>query len=191
MKRQIVAVLTVVSLLMGTVILAQEMGGKPAAMKHMAPRAGAGDVMATAMGDTTLTLWVKHVKKSHLESSLQGKGSVTIFAPDNKAFNARTKEDMDAEHADSTILISTIQYHILSGKTLRAADLRSMNGQMLTMDNGLKLPVVVKGQDIMVGNAHVVNADIPATNGVIHVIDRVEIPGKVASLSNAPAPMAK
>jgi len=70
-------------------------------------------------------------------------------------------------------LSKILTYHVVSGK-MEAADLK--DGQELTTVEGSKLKVMVKYGKVMVGNAEVTTADIEASNGVIHVIDKVLLP---------------
>ena len=64
-------------------------------------------------------------------------------------------------------------YHVVSGKTL-AADLK--DGQMITTVEGTMLKVTITIGKVMINGANVISADIPASNGVIHVIDKVLMP---------------
>jgi len=70
-------------------------------------------------------------------------------------------------------LSKILTYHVVSGKTM-AADLK--DGQELTTVEGSKLKVTVTDGMVTVGNAKVIAADIVASNGVIHVIDKVLLP---------------
>jgi uncharacterized surface protein with fasciclin (FAS1) repeats len=183
-----ISVIAAVALLSSTMILAQDYG-EPASTKvqTIAPK---GSILSVVQQDSTMAMFVKHANKSGLSKTLEGKGPFTVFAPTNDAFNARTKEDLDAEHKDLSVLQSTMQYHVISGKQLTTTDLMNMNGQTLAMDNGQTVPVVVQNGQIMVGSARVTGNDILATNGIIHVVDHVLIPGKEAPMST-PVPMGK
>jgi len=143
-------------------------------------------VYNAAKADSSLAMFVKHVNKAGLMKTLEGKGPFTVFAPDNNAFNSRTQADMTAMHNDSTVLISTMKYHVMTGKALSLADLKGMNGQTLTMDNGQVLPVMVTGDKIMVGNANITGTGIMSGNGVIYVVDAVVMPGKAMEMKAAP-----
>jgi uncharacterized surface protein with fasciclin (FAS1) repeats len=188
MKKHIMGLIAAGFLLIGSTVLAQGYDTPTKATTPMAAKPGAGDLLVVASGNSALTLFVKHVNKAGLAKVLQGSGPITVFAPNDAGFNARSQADLDAEHKDMAVLVSTINYHILSGKALRPADLSAMNGQTLTMDNGQTLKVTVNNGDIMVGNAHVVSSDITASNGLIYIIDRVQIPTVVASPKAAPMP---
>jgi uncharacterized surface protein with fasciclin (FAS1) repeats len=180
MKKYTIGWLGVLALLIGMTAYAQDNSSYGSAPQQTASTSTGRDIVSVCSADTMMTMFARHLSKSGLTSTLQGSGPFTVFAPDNAAFNARSKRDLDAEHKDPAVLASTMKYHILTGKSLTAADLSKMDGQMLTMDNGMQLHVRVQGDKIMVGNAHILRSDQTASNGVIHVIDHVEIPGKAS-----------
>lgn len=114
------------------------------------------------------------VKAAGLVETLQGKGPFTVFAPTDAAFAAIQSEvDKLLKPESKQKLSKILTYHVVSGK-MKAADLK--DGQELTTVEGSKLKVVVKDGKVMVGNAKVTTADISASNGVIHVIDKVLLP---------------
>jgi uncharacterized surface protein with fasciclin (FAS1) repeats len=114
------------------------------------------------------------VKAAGLVETLQGKGPFTVFAPTDAAFAAIQSEvDKLLKPESKEKLSKILTYHVVSGK-MKAADLK--DGQELTTVEGSKLKVMVKDGKVMVGNAKVTTADISASNGVIHVIDKVLLP---------------
>jgi uncharacterized surface protein with fasciclin (FAS1) repeats len=130
------------------------------------------DIVAIAATDCkTLTA---AVTAAGLVETLQGKGPFTVFAPTDAAFAAIQSEvDKLLKPENKEKLSKILTYHVVSGKTM-AADLE--DGQELTTVEGSKLKVMVKDGKVMVGNAQVTSADIEASNGVIHVIDKVLLP---------------
>ena len=114
------------------------------------------------------------VTAAGLIPTLQGAGPFTVFAPTDAAF-AAIQSDVDKllkpESKDKLAKILT--YHVVSGKTM-SADLK--DGQEITTVEGGKLKVMIKDGKVMIGNAQVTSADIVASNGVIHVIDKVLVP---------------
>ena len=114
------------------------------------------------------------VTAAGLIPTLQGAGPFTVFAPTDAAF-AAIQSDVDKllkpESKDKLAKILT--YHVVSGKTM-STDLK--DGQEITTVEGGKLKVMIKDGKVMIGNAHVTSADIVASNGVIHVIDKVLMP---------------
>lgn len=114
------------------------------------------------------------VKAAGLVENLQGKGPFTVFAPTDAAFAAIQSEvDKLLKPESKEKLSKILTYHVVSGK-MKAADLK--DGQELTTVEGSKLKVMVKDGKVMVGDAKVTSADISASNGVIHVIDKVLLP---------------
>jgi uncharacterized surface protein with fasciclin (FAS1) repeats len=179
--RMTISLIAALALLGVTALLAQDYGSPATPKIETAPPKGS--IMNIVQNDTTMALFVKHANKAGLTKALEGKGPLTVFAANNDGFNARSKEDIDAEHKEPGVLESTMKYHVIRGKSLTSADLIKMNGQTLTMDNGMKVPIVVQDGHITVGSAHIIGNDIVASNGVIHVVDHVLIPGKEMTVS--------
>ncbi len=144
------------------------------------------DEMAAAVGDVTvlaserddLSTLVAAIEAAGLLETLQGDGPFTIFAPTNDAFEAYLGEmgmTIEDAVADTAALSALLTNHVVS-----AADDSAMVAGMV--DNpfvslaGNELPVTVDGDTITIGGAEIVEADIFATNGVIHVIDTVLAP---------------
>lgn len=114
------------------------------------------------------------VTAAGLVKTLQGTGPFTVFAPTDAAF-ASIQKDVDTllKPENKEKLSKVLTHHVVSGK-LMAADLKE--GKELTTGQGEKLKVHVKVGKVMIGDAHVTSADIHASNGVIHVIDKVLLP---------------
>ena len=114
------------------------------------------------------------VTAAGLVQTLQGEGPFTVFAPTDAAFAAIQKNvDTLLKPENKKKLANILTYHVVSGKAL-AADLK--DGQELTTVQGGKLKVAIKGDKVMIGDAHVTTADVAASNGVVHVIDKVLMP---------------
>lgn len=114
------------------------------------------------------------VTAAGLVETLQGKGPFTVFAPTDAAF-AHIQKDVDSllKSENKKKLISILTYHVVSGNTM-AADLQ--DGQELTTVEGGKLKVSIKNGKVMINDANVTMADVGASNGVIHIIDKVLMP---------------
>lgn len=114
------------------------------------------------------------VSAAGLAETLQGDGPFTVFAPTDSAFTTIQKDvDNLLKPENKAQLAKVLTYHVVSGK-LVASDLR--DGQELTTVEGQKLKVSIKNGVVMVGNARVIATDVDASNGVIHVIDKVLLP---------------
>jgi len=127
-----------------------------------------------AIATTSAKTLAAAVQAAGLVETLQGDGPFTVFAPTDAAF-ASIQSDVDQllEPENKAKLAKILTYHVVSGK-MHAADLK--DGQELTTVEGGKLHVVIKDGTVTVGNATVTSADIIASNGVIHVIDKVLLP---------------
>jgi uncharacterized surface protein with fasciclin (FAS1) repeats len=127
-----------------------------------------------AIASTSAKTLAAAVTAAGLVKTLQGTGPFTVFAPTDAAF-ASIQKDVDTllKPENKEKLSKVLTHHVVSGK-LSAADLK--DGKELTTVQGEKLKVHVQGGKVMVGDAHVTSADIHASNGVIHVIDKVLLP---------------
>ena len=109
-----------------------------------------------------------------LVATLQGEGPFTVFAPTDEAFAAAGIDlsTFDNDEANAT-LTDILTYHVYAG-SVAAADVT--DGMVATMVNGDDATFTVVNGTVMVGDATVTTADVTASNGVIHVIDKVLMP---------------
>lgn len=114
------------------------------------------------------------VTQAGLTDTLKGTGPFTVFAPTNDAFKAVPQKTLDEVAANPALLKSVLTYHVLAAK-VSAADVK--NGNVKTVQ-GANVAVSKAGEFVTVEDAMVQKADIAATNGVIHTIDRVLMPPK-------------
>jgi uncharacterized surface protein with fasciclin (FAS1) repeats len=133
-----------------------------------------GTVVDIAAGNANFSTLVTAVKAAGLAETLSGKGQFTVFAPTNRAFAALPKGTLakllKPENRDA--LRQVLTYHVVSGE-LMAKNLRS--GRVATVE-GSRVTVRVQHGRVRVNNARVVTADVDASNGVVHAIDRVLLP---------------
>jgi uncharacterized surface protein with fasciclin (FAS1) repeats len=132
------------------------------------------DIATTAMSTGIHTSLVAALSAAELVATLQGDGPFTVFAPTDQAF-ADAGIDLAAFTTDEDIatLTDILLYHVYSG-SVNAASVT--DGLTVAMVNGDDASFTVTGGNVMVGDATVVLADVPASNGVIHVIDKVLMP---------------
>ncbi len=152
----------------------QQVAGNTKTASSPAPTAAAKDIVGIASGDAQFKTLTKALTAAGLVPTLQGKGPFTVFAPTDAAFAALPKgtvEDL-LKPANKAKLTKILTYHVVSGAVL-STSLKS--GDVPTVEK-TPLKVVVAGGKVTVGGANVVKADIKASNGVIHVIDKVLIP---------------
>jgi uncharacterized surface protein with fasciclin (FAS1) repeats len=138
--------------------------------------AKAADIVDTAIAAGSFTTLVTAVEAAGLVETLKGDGPFTVFAPTDEAFAALPEGTVAGllEPANRDQLVAVLTYHVVPGRVMSGAAagqsvmLETVQGQTLTVDG--------TGARVTVDGANVVQADIEATNGVIHVIDRVVLP---------------
>jgi uncharacterized surface protein with fasciclin (FAS1) repeats len=140
--------------------------------------AAEGDLLVVASGRDDLTILVAAVEAAGLTGALTGEGPFTIFAPNDDAFEDYLGEmGMTAEDAlaDTEFLSTLLQGHVVEAGDDSAMVAGMVDNPFVSLA-GTELPVTVDGDTITIGGAEIVEADIFATNGVIHVIDTVLAP---------------
>ncbi|MGH0029386.1 MAG: fasciclin domain-containing protein [Myxococcota bacterium] len=132
------------------------------------------NIVSIASGSQDHTTLVAALEAADYVTSVAASGPLTVFAPTNAAFDALPDGTvatlLEPENADQ--LRRVLQYHVTTS-ALEADGLR--DGQTLGMANGKKTTVYRDGETLMVNDATVV-ASIPASNGMVHVIDKVLLP---------------
>ena len=126
-----------------------------------------------AAGDARLQTLVAALDAAGLVGTFSAEGSYTVFAPTDDAFAALPEGALDGLLADTDALADVLRYHVapqaLDSQAVIAA------GTVTTLDGG-ELTVEIDGDAVLVAGATVAEADILASNGVIHVIDAVLLP---------------
>ena len=131
-------------------------------------------IAAVATGNKDLSTLVAALKAGDLVTTLEGKGPYTVFAPTNAAFaDIQSTVDTLLEPGNKTDLQQVLTYHVVPG-TYTAADLK--DGQKLKTVEGQDLTVSIKDGVVKVNDATVEATDITASNGVVHVINKVLVP---------------
>ncbi len=126
----------------------------------------------TAAQTPSLSTLNKLIADAGLTDTLRGAGPYTVFAPTDDAFKAVPAKTMEALAKDKDQLKSVLMYHVLPGK-VSAAEIK--NGKTKTAQ-GSELVIAKAGGFVTVEEALVTQADVAASNGVVHVIDRVLLP---------------
>jgi uncharacterized surface protein with fasciclin (FAS1) repeats len=142
------------------------------------PLASAGatnerNIVQTAVAAGQFKTLVALVKQAGLAGALQGKGPFTVFAPTDAAFAKVPKATLAALKHDRAKLRAVLLYHVLKGKVTAAKVVKLRSVKTL---NGQSVKIRVSHGKVTIGGARIVKTDIAASNGVIHVIDRVLIP---------------
>ncbi len=133
------------------------------------------DVVKVAVGSKDHTTLVAAVKQAELVTSLSNAGPFTVFAPTNAAFDKVPRETLDALMTDEkkADLQNILQYHVT---TSALKPEYFTDGQSLGMVNGDNITVSVKDGKIILNGSATIVASIPASNGIVHVIDAVLLP---------------
>lgn len=146
------------------------------------------NIIENAVNSSDHTTLVAAVKAAGLVDTLSGPGPFTVFAPTNDAFAKLPAGTVDTllQPANLTTLQSVLTYHVVPGR-VTAAELLAMikaggGRARLTTVQGGQLTASVMGGRVMLtdtkgGMAHVTQADVMQSNGVIHVTDAVSLPG--------------
>lgn len=118
-------------------------------------------------------------------------GPFTVFAPTDEAFATALSDlgiSAEALLADTATLTSILQYHVIDGE-VPAATVVTLDGQSATTLNGAPIEISVEGSSVVLnGSVNVVQTDIAACNGIIHVIDAVLLPPTEGGSTDTTAP---
>ena len=143
--------------------------------------APAKNIVELAQATPDLSILVEAVVAAGLAATLSGAGPFTVFAPTNAAFASLLGElgvTKEALLADKTLLTAVLTYHVLGSKVESSqiplgAAIKTVQGANLTINSvGMGLAIT----DARGRNANIVTANIQASNGVVHVIDKVILP---------------
>ncbi len=134
-----------------------------------------GTIVDVAVGAGSFTTLVAAVKAAGLAGALSGKGPFTVFAPTDAAFAKLPPGTVESllKPENKKKLQAILLYHVVKGD-VTSSDLK--DGEQVTTLEGQPVTIGISGGVVNVNGATVVKADIPASNGVIHVIDTVLIP---------------
>jgi uncharacterized surface protein with fasciclin (FAS1) repeats len=138
-----------------------------------APAAGK-NIVQTAVAAGQFKTLVALVKQAGLAGALSGSGKLTVFAPTDAAFRKVPKATLAKLGRDRALLRSVLLYHVAKGNVKAAQVIKLKSAPTL---NGKRVRISVRnGMVYLNGNSRVLKTDVRASNGTIHVIDRVLIP---------------
>ncbi len=147
-----------------------------AAMLVAASPAAAADIVETAVSNGSFKTLTAALQAAGLVETLKGKGPYTVFAPTDEAFKklpAGTVETL-LKPENKAQLQKVLTYHVVSGNVM-SGDLKGKTTNAKTVE-GSAVRIDASGNAVKVDDAVVTQADISASNGIIHVIDRVIMP---------------
>jgi uncharacterized surface protein with fasciclin (FAS1) repeats len=133
------------------------------------------NIVDTARDAGTLSTLVRIIDSAGLETTLAGDGLFTIFAPSDEAFAALPEGAVDALFAEPATLLEILTYHVTPGRITTAEAGRRR--RLLTFQ-GEEL-LLSANEVLQVDGARVLDPDVEASNGLIHVIDRVLLPAQI------------
>ena len=147
--------------------------GSATAAAPPADAAASKTIVGVAAGDPQFSTLVKLVKSAGLAGTLS-KGSYTVFAPTNKAFAKVPKSTLAALAKDKAMLKAVLTYHVVKGKVPASKVVTLKSAKTV---NGASVKISVKsGKVYLNGSTRVTKTDIKASNGIIHVINKVLLP---------------
>ncbi len=184
MKFQLFAVAAVSAFALAACAPAETVTTQPAAVEEpiVEPVAetpvALGTVVDIAAGNPDFSTLVAAVQAAGLAETLAGPGPFTVFAPTNEAFAALPAGTLDSlllpENKDD--LVKILSYHVVPGTVMAANIPAEADATATASVNNLDLSIRTTATGAMVNDATVTTADIVASNGVVHVIDKVLLP---------------
>lgn len=142
--------------------------------------AASRNLIETAAANDTFKTFSRAVEHAGMSDTLKGPGPFTVFAPTDAAFRKLPDGKLEGlfEPANKQELISILNYHVINGRK-NAADIGKWESARTI--NGQPAPIKTTGQKLTIDGAEITNADIQSSNGVIHGIDKVNIPAKATT----------
>jgi uncharacterized surface protein with fasciclin (FAS1) repeats len=133
------------------------------------------NIVQVASESSDLTTLVDALVAADLVSTLEGTGPFTVFAPTNEAFAALPAGELDRllQPANKEELATILKNHVVSGEVM-SSDLS--DGQKVETLAGETVTVSINGDTVKIGDATVSQADVAASNGVVHIVDTVILP---------------
>jgi uncharacterized surface protein with fasciclin (FAS1) repeats len=140
----------------------------------------AKSIVDTAIAAGNFSTFVASLKAAGMIEALSGKGPFTVFVPTDEAFKRLSAGAYETLLKDQAKLKAVLNYHVVSG-TFMAKDVRP--GEVMTLQGSTL--TATASPNVTVNGARVTQADVIATNGVIHVIDAVIVPKHLQLLAAA------
>ena len=145
----------------------------PAATAAPTREAANPSIATLATKTPQLSTLLSLVKKAGLAGTLSQPGAYTVFAPTNAAFAKIPKATLDTLAKNPAALKRVLLYHVVSGKVPASKVVTLRSAKTLA---GPTVRIRVSGKTVRINSAQVTKADVMASNGIVHVIDRVLIP---------------
>ncbi|HSS65452.1 MAG TPA: fasciclin domain-containing protein, partial [Gammaproteobacteria bacterium] len=130
------------------------------------------DILSTARSAGSFKTLLAAVEAAGLSDALRGDGPLTLFAPTDEAFAKLPAGTVEALLKDIPKLRAILTYHVVPGK-VTAADVMKLSTAKTLQGQPVRIRA---SSEVMINGARVIRADVPASNGVIHVVDTVLLP---------------
>jgi uncharacterized surface protein with fasciclin (FAS1) repeats len=140
--------------------------------------AASGNIVELASTNASFKTLTKAVQAAGLTETLSGKGPYTVFAPTDEAFAALPQGTVEnlLKPENKEQLVKLLTYHVIAGEVTSS---QITPGEVKTVEGTpVKIEVDKSSSQVNVNNAKVTQPDIKASNGVIHVVDKVIMPPK-------------
>lgn len=139
------------------------------------PNVGSKNLIDTASANGSFNTLGKALEAAELTNVLEGTGPYTVFAPTDEAFEKLPKDTLSnwLKPENKAELISVLKYHVLPGRSA-AADVEKLTAPK--MMQGQTAAITKDGDKLRIGDATITTSDIHSSNGIIHAIDRVNVP---------------
>jgi uncharacterized surface protein with fasciclin (FAS1) repeats len=149
--------------------LALSVAGAPATARPSDEK----NIVQTAQAAGNFKTLTKLVVKAGLAGALSSSGPYTVFAPTDAAFKKVPKSTLNSLAKNRAKLRAVLLYHVVAGRVPSSQVVMLKSAKTL---NGKSVRIHTAGRKVFVNNAKVTKTDINASNGVIHVVNRVLIP---------------
>lgn len=145
--------------------------------KEVTEDTGAATIVEIASANENLSTLVTALDAAGLVETLNSEGPFTVFAPTNEAFEALPEGKLEEllKPENKMKLKSILTYHVVAGKVL-SSDLE--DGQVVTTVEGSEVTISIGDSGAMINEAGISEADIEASNGVVHIINKVIMPSE-------------
>ena len=153
-------------------VVAAALVGSTAATAPAQPRQSR-DIVQTAVAAGQFKTLARLLTRAGLVGALEKPGPYTVFAPTDAAFAKLPRQTLDALLADKAKLKAVLLYHVVSGKVVAADVVKLSSARTL---EGKRVRIKVADTNVFVNTAKVTKPNVMASNGVIHVVNRVLIP---------------
>lgn len=175
-----VLVTLIVAAAMALLIYAAVLDGRDAAARTAAERdpaalVRAGSILQTVRAAGRFDTLVAAIDRAGLSGVLEHEGPYTVFAPSDEVFAKLPDGAIDSLLAARDTLLDVVNYHVVPGRMTSGEIARRISAETL---QGEDLAISNNGA-VRIDGARLLSADIEASNGVIHIIDRVLLPARI------------